>query len=362
MHDRLNARPAREARLSRRRLLLLLGAGAASLAAACSAPPEPGLPPAPVPTPVAYAPVTFPKDEAPHNDLTEWWYYTGHMEAADGRRWGFELVTFQILRATLEPFYVGHFAVTDHRRKQFRYEDRSVFGRQQQPPEGFALDVGGWRMRGLLGNDTLQAAMPEYAIDVKLTTRRPPVLHDGGLVTFGAAGDSYYYSRTRMEIAGTIEDHGERIPVRGLSWFDKQWGNFLVMGGGWDWFSLQLDDGADLMLNLIRNPAGETTIAYGTLVTPDGAFQHVPAGAFEVTPLGTWTSPHTGYTYPSGWRATVRDADLDLRITPVIPDQELDTRQSTGMVYWEGSQDIVGTRKGVPVGGQGYVELVGYGS
>ena len=108
-------------------------------------------------------------------------------------------------------------------------------------------------MRGLLGNDRLQAAMTDYGIDLRLTTRRPPVLHDGGLVTFGPAGDSYYYSRTRMEIAGTIDDHGEQVPVTGLAWFDKQWGNFLVMGGGWDWFSMQLDDGTDLMLNLIRN-------------------------------------------------------------------------------------------------------------
>jgi predicted secreted hydrolase len=308
-----------------------------------------------------YPPISFPIDEAPHDDMTEWWYYTGHLESEDGRRWGFELVTFQILRASLAPYYVAHFAVTDRQRGQFRYDVRQSQGDQAQPPEGFALDVGGWQMRGLLGNDRLRAVMTEYGLDLTLTTRRPPVLHDGGLVTFGPAGDSYYYSRTRMEIAGAIEDHGERVPVTGRAWFDKQWGNFLVMGGGWDWFSVQLEDGSDLMLNLIRNPAGQTTIAYGTYVAPDGTFRHLTGNQFEVSALGTWTSPHTGITYPSGWRATVRQPALDLSIAPVLADQELDTRRSTSLVYWEGAQSVVGTLNGQPIGGLGYVELVGYG-
>jgi predicted secreted hydrolase len=332
------------------------------LVSACAPAAEPGLPPAPPPTPNVYPPVTFPRDEAPHADLTEWWYYTGHLESADGRRWGFELVTFQILRATLQPYYVAHFAVTDQQRGRFHYEDRSSQGVQAQPPEGFDLTVGGWQMAGLLGNDRLLASMDQYALDVRLTTTRPPVLHDGGLVTFGPAGDSYYYSRTRMQISGTLVDHGEAIPVTGQAWFDKQWGNFLVVGGGWDWFSLQLDDGSDLMLNLIRNAAGQTTIVYGTYVAPDGSFQHLDGSQFEVAVLGQWTSPRTGITYPSGWRATLREHGLDLTISPVLADQELDTRRSTSLVYWEGAQSIVGTRGSQRVSGKGYVELVGYGN
>src|SRR4029079_568403 len=111
-------------------------------------------------------------------------------------------------------------------------------------------NVGGWRMNGLLGSDRLQAAAGEYGIDLSLQANRPPVLHEGGLVTFGPAGDSYYYSRTRMEIYGSLLYKREQIPVTDLAWFDKQWGNFLVVGGGWDWFSLQLEDGTDLMLNV----------------------------------------------------------------------------------------------------------------
>lgn len=349
--------------LTRRRLLRLLAASAATgLLAGCSGPPEPPLPPAPPPTPVTYPPVTFPRDEAPHTDLTEWWYYTGHLQAADGRRWGFEQVVFQVLRASLPPYYISHFAVTDNSRKQFRYGEQMSQGAQVQPAQGFAFDVGGWKMGGLLGSDQLAASTDQYAIDVSLTATRPPVLHDGGLVTFGAAGDSYYYSRTRMEIAGTIVDHGEQIPVTGLAWFDKQWGNFLVMGGGWDWFSLQLDDGSDLMLNVLRDRRGQTTIAYGTYVAPDGTFTHLDGSKFEVGFLEQWTSPRTGITYPSGWRASVPGQSLELTITPVIRDQELDTRRLTSMIYWEGSQRVAGTRAGKEIGGQGYVELVGYGN
>jgi len=319
-----------------------------------------GLPPAPAPTPAAYPPVTLPKDEAPHQDLTEWWYYTGHLAAEDGRRWGFELVVFQVLRGPLAPVYLSHFAVTDRQRGVFRYDERGSQGAQAQPAEGFALDVGGWAMQGRLGRDHLSASMGEYGVDLALSTDRPPVLHDGGLVTFGPAGDSYYYSRTRMDIMGTIDDHGERIPVRGLAWCDRQWGNFLVLGGGWDWFSLQLEDGSDLMLNLIRDNAGTTQLAYGTYVDSSGEFRHLRGDQFEVTPTGQWTSPRTGATYPMGWRAQVREPVLDLTIRPVLESQEVDARRSTSMVYWEGANDVVGTRDGRPIRGQGYVELTGY--
>ena len=318
------------------------------------------LPPAPPPTPIVRPPVTFPADEAPHQDLTEWWYYTGHLEADDGRQWGFEFVTFQVLRATLQPVYLTHFAITDQQRGDFQYVVKGSQGPQAQPPQGFAFDVDGQRMSGLNGRDTLQAGLDGYTVDLNLHTDRPPVLHGGGLVTFGPAGDSYYYSRTRMSLSGTIEDHGQPIAVHGQAWFDKQWGNFLVMGGGWDWFSIQLDDGTDVMLNLIRDRQGTVQLAYGTYVMPDGSFRNLDGNQFAVAALGSWTSPHTGITYPSGWRASIRDAALDLTLQPVIPDQELDTHESTGLIYWEGAQAVTGTLDGRPIAGKGYVELVGY--
>ena len=300
-----------------RRLALLLGA--LLVLTACTANREvPGLPPAPTPAPPIYPSVTLPRDEAPHGDLSEWWYYTGHLEASDGRRWGFEFVVFQGLRGNLPPQYVSHFAITDSQRSSFRYAERGAGGAQAQPAEGFALDVGGWRMQGRLGRDQLAARMDDYGIDLALTTDRPPVLHDGGLVSFGPAGDSYYYSRTRMDVSGTIDDHGERIAVRGQAWCDRQWGNFLVMGGGWDWFSVQLEDGSDIMLNLIRDAEGVTRLRYGTYVAPDGGYRHLAAEQFEIIATSSWTSPRSGATYPRGWRAKIPEEELDVAIRPVL--------------------------------------------
>src|SRR5438309_2833328 len=141
----------------------------------------------------------------------------------------------------------------------------------------------------------------------------------------GRSGDSYYYSDTRLSISGSIDDHGELLPVSGLAWKDRQWGNFLVLpSSGWNWFSLQLDDGNDLMLFVLRDPTGAVSPVSGTLVLPNGQVSPIPASAASVTSTGTWRSPRNGATYPSGWRVVLPERDLDLTLTPVLLDQELD--------------------------------------
>jgi predicted secreted hydrolase len=187
------------------------------------------------------------------------------------------------------------------------------------------------------------------------------VLHnDAGWVDFGAAGGSYYYSRTRMTAAGTLVVNGERVAVTGTAWFDHQWGDFIAVGGGWDWFAVNLDDGTDLTVSLVRSADGTYPLIYGTLVRPDGTSRHVARGEISVDALGTWTSARTGATYPSGWRVRVSGAGLDVTVVPTLRDQELDTRATTGVVYWEGSQRVTGTRAGRSVTGNAYVELTGY--
>jgi predicted secreted hydrolase len=309
----------------------------------------------------ALPPVSLPKDEAPHGDLTEWWYYTGHLYSG-GRRYGFEYVVFQAVRGRLPRSYASHFAITDVGRRSFAHDQRSYTGPQPQPAQGFDLRVGSWRMGGLNGSDRLRASMDEYAIDLQLRATKPPVLHDDdGIVSFGPVGDSYYYSRTRMEVSGTLTDRGERLPVTGQAWMDHQWGNFIsVAGGGWDWYSVQLEDGSDITLSVVRDLEGRTGLRYGTYVDPQGRAERLAAERFEVRATGSWESPRTGAKYPSGWRLTLPEKGLDVRITPVIADQELDTRETTGVTYWEGSVDVSGTRGGKPARGVGYVELTGY--
>jgi len=344
-------------------LLLVLGGAVLCLAlAACAAAPPP-LPPAPpLPTP-SIQPISFPRDDGAHAMLTEWWYYTGHLLAPDGARYGFELVTFQALRGQNPPVYVSHFAITDHQRRAFAFDQHAEpAGQSVAAADGFNLDVGGWTMRGANGLDQLAAAMPGYAIQLVTHALKPPVLHEGdGYISFGPAGDSYYYSRTRLEVSGTVADHDLQRPVEGEAWFDHQWGNFLVVGaGGWDWFSAQLDDGSDLTLSLVRDDRGHVPLAYGTYVDREGRATHLPPERFQVEATGSWTSPHSGAPYPMGWHVVLKDPSLDLTLTPVLQDQELDTGRTTGATYWEGEVTIAGTAAGVPVAGRGYVELTGY--
>ncbi|HEY3082118.1 MAG TPA: lipocalin family protein [Chloroflexota bacterium] len=343
---------------------LVLGLAAALLLGCVPGPAHP-----PRSTPVALAeptatptprPLALPGDEAPHRDLTEWWYYTGHLDAADGRQYGFELVVFQSVRGAGPVGYAAHFAVTDLPRRRFAYDQRTALGSQIDPAGGvggFDLAVGGWRMRGLDGRDHLSAQMDGYGVDLALVGEKPPALHNRvGLISFGPAGDSYYYSRTRMSVTGSLTVDGVEGPVTGVAWMDHQWGNFISAGGGWDWFSIQLDDRTELTGSVVRGDGGEPLLVYGTYVDAEGRAHHLDADGFRAEPLDRWTSPTTGATYPARWRIRTAVPALDLEVTPLLPDQELNARASTGTVYWEGAVQVTGSRSG-----RGYVELTGYG-
>lgn len=325
------------------------------------------------PTQAKLPPVRFPQDEAAHNDLTEWWYYTGHLNATEPNgqqhHYGFELVIFQALRSDLPPVYAAHFAMSDITRGQFQYAQQ----RATEPhavisngtlTSGIDENVGNWSIIGLNGHDHLVAAMPNYAIDLQLTGLTPPVLHNGnGLISFGLAGFSYYYSRPRMTVSGTIVDHNQPLTVTGLAWMDHQWGNFLtVAGGGWDWFSVQLKNNTEMMLYFIRDASGKTISTYIEYIDENAQEHLIPASELHATVLNHWTSPVTHVTYPSGWQLTLRDSLIQASLTlqPQLKDQELVVYQSTGNTYWEGAVTIQGQVNGSSMQGQGYVELTGY--
>jgi len=322
----------------------------------------------PAPTATPLPPVRFPQDEAPHHDLTEWWYYTGHLYASDhAHTYGFELTFFQTLRGGLSPYYAAHFAVSDITRGQFHYDQRAAFESASVIPpsgstQGFHLALDGWSASGLNGSDHLRAAMAGYSIDLALKAETPPVLHGGnGLISYGDAGFSYYYSRPLMAVTGSVVDHGVSVPVTGQAWMDHQWGNFLTLAGtGWDWYSIQLDNRTEYMLYVIRGAQNQPVSAFGTAVAADGSASEIPASAIHIRVLGTWTSPVTGGVYPSGWAITVASQHLSLTLTPQLKDQELVTTSSTGVAYWEGAVSIDGTAGGKGLRGVGYVELTGY--
>ncbi|MEX2010862.1 MAG: lipocalin family protein [Chloroflexota bacterium] len=339
--------------------------------------------PPPKASPVVVAdpqPVEFPRDDAPHDRLTEWWYYTGHLRDAVGRNWGFEFVIFRAERGRFPVTWASHLALTDEAGGRFTYAQRSEIGPQvdRSPADGFDFTLAGggptpWAMRGHDGVDQLnaQAEASETAGDpasvglhLALQAETGPALHDGdGWIDFGAAGSSYYYSRTRMAATGTLEVDGDTLDVTGMAWFDHQWGDFIALGaGGWDWFAVNLEDGTDLMLSLIRDRDGSYPLVYGMLVEPDGGFRHLPREGFSVEVTARWTSPETGAEYPAGWRIELPGEALAIDLAPTVAHQELDTRPTTGVVYWEGSQVVRATRNGQPLGGEAYVELTGYGA
>jgi predicted secreted hydrolase len=342
--------------------------------------PKAGEIPVSTPGPVPGTVLKFPQDEAPHNNLTEWWYYTGHVLTGDGQRYGFEYVIFQALRGDLPPLYASHFAVTDPAAETFKFGEAAGPGDKLMAggTNGFNLKTALGTIQGVNGVDTLKASMEQgqYAIDFTVRDEQGPALHGGGQFTYGPGGASYYYSRPRMTPSGTITVGGQTKTVKsGVVWFDHQWGDFIPMGGGWDWFSTQLDDGTSLMLYNLRDDQGKLLQVFGTYILPctqdcrpDKPLKSIDLDPQSVTttPVTTWTSPKTGVTYPSTWSVKIKAdsqkgvPELDLTYRPIIPNQELDTRGSTATIYWEGDTVISGTKNGQPLTGSGYVELTGY--
>ena len=311
-----------------------------------------------------YRPVEFPTDEAPHDNMTEWWYYTGHLFDDRGDRYGFEYVIFQVQRGSFPSFYASHFAITDNRAGDFSYDERSGFNGRIDTETGFHLRLDDWEMQGADGLDRLSASMDGYAIDLTLSTDDPPVLHNQGTgyMQIGLAGSSYYYSRPGMDVDGSLTVDGEERPVTGSAWMDHQWGDFvLVNGGGWDWFAIELEDGTSLMVFQLPGIEGVGDVEdYGTLVQPEGTVVHLEERDFLIEALDTWTSDATGATYPVSWSIAIPSQDLTLELQPSVPNQELDTRASTGTIYWEGEMIVTATRGSETLDGLGYVELTGY--
>ncbi|HXZ04855.1 MAG TPA: lipocalin-like domain-containing protein [Ktedonobacteraceae bacterium] len=325
------------------------------------------------PTATPLPPIHFPQDEAPHRDLTEWWYYTGHMNATmqggQVHHYGFELVFFQVLRGDLPPVYAAHFAISDVTRGEFHFDQRRLIEPNAIIPDGTStsgidIHIDDWSIKGINGSDQLVAKMNNYALQIHLESLKPATLHNGnGLITYGLGGFSYYYSRTRMSLSGVLIDHNQSFDVNGEAWMDHQWGNFLTMsGGGWDWFSVQLDNDTEMMLYLIRDSTGKIISSYIGYIGAQAESILLPGSALVVTVLNHWKSPVTGADYPSGWRLEITDPKVRalLVLLPELKDQELVVYQSTGNSYWEGAVSIQGDSAGQMVHGEGYVELTGY--
>lgn len=328
---------------------------------------------------LAPRPFVFPQDAGPHPDFqTEWWYYTGNLDADDGRHFGYQLTVFR--RAlTARParrdvdwaasqVYFAHFALTDvagaafHDDERWSREALGLAGaRAASRGGGAAFDawVESWSMRADGDDVRLKAESDGVAVDLRLRPLRGASLQgDRGLShkSVDPANASYYYSVSRLETTGTVTVNGRAVNVAGLSWLDREWSTSALSKDevGWDWFSLQLSDGRDIMIYRMRRRDGGLDPNSSGSVMTDGRTRSLRLAEVEVEALSSWKSPSSGAVYPASWRVRIPSEGLDLRVEPWLPDQEL----RGSFRYWEGAVRV--RSEDGRVRGNGYVELTGY--
>lgn len=331
-----------------------------------------------VTTPLSLA---FPADHGAHPEhRTEWWYVTGLLAGPDGRRFGYQLTFF---RQGLEPgppppgaselaprqALAAHLAVADLAAGRLHHAQR--LRRAAAGLAGFAVGdlhvwLEEWQMRRNEGDAlTLQAGdrAAGVALALRLEPTRPLVRHgEGGVSRKGPepGNASAYLTWTRLATAGTLAVGGRSFSVTGTSWLDHEWGSTQLGADvvGWDWLGVRLEGGRDLMVYRLRRSDGSASPhSAGTLVHPDGSTLPLGADDLQLDPLSRWRSPRTGAAYPSRLRLRIPRAGLDVTVTPLLVDAEIDARPSTGVIYWEGPVALSGTASG-----EGYMELTGYAS
>lgn len=320
----------------------------------------------------------FPQDHGAHpNYQTEWWYFTGNLQAEDEKAFGYQLTFFRrallpqdhmAARASnlaVDQIYMAHFTLTDVSNDQFHpfqrldRGDGKMAGATTDPylhiwQEDWQVD----QMDGKVFH--LQAAENGIQIDLTLNDEHGVVLQgENGLSRKSAVTASYYYSMPRLSTTGTVRVDNDEYQVNGSSWLDHEFSTSALASNqvGWDWFALHLNDGKDIMLYTIRRADGTNDpYSSGSLVWKDQSTIQLSLDQFRVSPISTWKSPRSGALYPSGWTLSIPSRNIDLTITPLIKDQELDL----SFTYWEGAVGLEGTVNGVSVTGTGYVELTGY--
>ncbi len=341
---------------------------------------------------------TFPADHGSHDEFqTEWWYFTGNLrEAGTGRRFGYQLTFFRqgmippaklaaqktpVSEWRMRNLYFAHFALTDPEAKKFIFDERvsrAIFGLGFYSSDQFWTQIGNWYARAFppLRRDArprmeesfeLHAATGDVTLHLHCTRAKQAIYHGRDGVSQKAAGigrATHYYSMTRLDTTGTVTMGKKKYVVEGLSWFDKEFGTNQLdkTQVGWDWMSLQLDNGAEIMVYGIREESGGwSEFSSGTYIDANGRSRHLAKDDFVMTPVRHWTSAVSGAVYPVEWTVQIAPLGLELRVSAVMDACELNIREVGSIDYWEGPVDVRGSSPdGETVKGHGYLEMTGY--
>lgn len=298
--------------------------------------------------------ISLPKDDAPHQSKMEWWYYNGHLITESGKKYSFHDTTF-LVNGVMN-MMVNHVSFADYQTGRHYIDQRSTAGNLSTGSVNhFDFISGDWSMSGGNGIDKLQVSTSDFSFDFQLVSIQAPVFHGkDGVISLGSAGSSYYYSRTRMDISGTVKINGYTEAAKGLAWFDHQWGDFSTTQLSWDWFSIQLDDGSDIMLYQLRDKS-HTPIIYTGSITKNGKTEILGMEDFSLNKAKNWLSDKTGVSYPIEWQLKIPAKNIDVTTRSILSNSEFDATLTTYNIYWEGAIQVTGTHTG-----KGFMELSGY--
>jgi predicted secreted hydrolase len=315
----------------------------------------------------------FPHDFGAHPDFrTEWWYITGHV-VSGAREFGFQLTFFRSRvdatqgmrsRFAAKQLIFAHAAVTDVQGKKLWHDQRLAregFGVAFASEENTHVKLRDWSLQNQAGRYAAELPASDFALKLQFAPTQAVLLQgQQGLSRKGPAPKqaSYYYSQPQLAAGGSLRVSGQRFEVSGKAWLDHEWSEELLHpdAAGWDWIGMNLDDGSALTAFRLRDKAGQALWDGGSFRSPKSDLYTFSRGEVIFKPVRGWKSPLTQTTYPVEW--LVRTPADFYTVRAVIDNQELDSRLSTGAIYWEGLSELIDSN-GRRVG-RGYLEMTGY--
>lgn len=324
----------------------------------------------------------FPRDHGAHPAFrTEWWYATGVLHTGQGETLGFQITFFRTRadvnlgdappgRFTPRHVLFAHGALTDVQGGKLWHGQR--IGRWNGDPAmrphfaalaDTSVQLGGWSLERTGGAYMARLAEPEFGFELALSPTQPLLLQgEAGFSRKGPelAQASHYYSQPQLALTGRVHVQGRARNVTGTAWLDHEWSESLLHpeAVGWDWIGMNLDSGAALTAFRLRRADGSALWMGGSWrASAHAAPQVFGPQSCQWEPLRHWVSPASQARYPVQWRVDTPAGSFEVRA--LLDAQELDSRRSTGTVYWEGLSELLDARSGQRVG-RGYLEMTGY--